>query len=587
MKPTVLAISISIMFLFPLPVRAVEVRAFVDRTQTTINDPLQLTVSINDGSGDVDVSPIRDFQVMSQGTSSSYRVANGHVSKKISYNYTLLPLRQGDLKIPPLTVTVGKDSYQTREIVVHVSNSQQKQGAARNVFVTADISEKNPYVGQPIRYTFKLYNAARIANANLKREPSSSGFIFKKIDENKSYRTVISGRDFKVTQVNYILTPTTAGSQSIEPAVLECDVFQQKQRHRTNPFDSFFDDSFFNDPFFGHADFKPMIFKTSPITVNVKPLPVDTEHEKFSGLVGRFKLQGKLENNNINVGDSTTLSIIIEGIGNIMDAPAPEIDLPKSFKVYQDAPEEKIQVDSEGYSGKKVFRFALVGIKKGNYAIAPVHLRYFDTASHQYRTMNTPSFSLTVHPSKADHTLEVFSAPEKKSRVHQNLKKKVTLTGSDILPLKDGPDCLKKRTSLSLFRFILYHWIPILLFLGVKFVLIFSNKHDDPAVLMTQKSQKALKEAHGTDSDEIFLSSLYRALVYAVFSKAGSKGESLTYAEAEKLLSENGVPDETAAQSAALLKKIESAKYSGMILEKHVKKDLLSETHQMVRRLCR
>jgi hypothetical protein len=146
---------------------------------------------------------------------------------------------------------------------------------------------------------------------------------------------------------------------------------------------------------------------------------------------------------------------------------------------------------------------------------------------------------------------------------------------------------LNNRQSLSLFRFLVYYWIPILLFLGVKLGLVLFKKSDDPTTVMARKAKESLKKINKTAADEIFLSSLYRSLVYAIFSTAGSKGESLTYAEAEKLLNANGIGAETAAEAASLLIQIESAKYSGMDLESSIKMDLFSKTQKIVRRLCR
>jgi hypothetical protein len=585
MKQTALVICVII--LFPLQALANNIQAFVDRTQTAIDEMVHFTVSISDGEGSVDVSPIKDFQVLSEGTSSSVQIINSHVSRKTAYNYTLVPLRQGRLRIPSLTVTVKGKSFQTREIIVTVTKNPQKEEVTRDVFVEASVSKENPYVGQSIRYAFKLYHAVKIANAKLIQEPSFTGFTSKKIDQNKTYRTVIRGRDFEVTEVSYILTPTAAGSHTIEPAVLSLDIVQHRQRGKSNPFDSFFDNSFFNDPFFGRSALAPVTCRTDPLSLNILPLPPDSEQNTFSGLVGRFSLHGELEKNEITAGESTTLSITIEGTGNIMDASAPEIKLPESFKVYQDNPEQDIHINAEGYSGKKVFRYALVAVKNGDFSISPVHFRYFDTASERYITLSSTPFSIKVIPSKEGNKLEIFSTQAQTPRPQKSLKNKVAFTGRDILPIKDTPDVLNHRQSLSLLRFLVYYWIPILLFLGVKLGLVLFKKSDDPTTVMARKAKESLKKINKTAADEIFLSSLYRSLVYAIFSTAGSKGESLTYAEAEKLLNANGIGAETAAEAASLLIQIESAKYSGMDLESSIKMDLFSKTQKIVRRLCR
>ena len=62
-------------------VHATEIQAGVDRTQMGSGESLELTVSVKDGEGSVDISPIRDFKVMSGGTSTSVQIINGRMSK--------------------------------------------------------------------------------------------------------------------------------------------------------------------------------------------------------------------------------------------------------------------------------------------------------------------------------------------------------------------------------------------------------------------------------------------------------------------------------------------------------------------------
>jgi hypothetical protein len=579
MKQT--ALIICVIILFPLQALASGVHAFVDQTRMTLDETIHLTVSVDGGEGSVDVTPIKDFQVLSEGTSSSVQIVNSRISRKSSHDYTLMPLKQGRLRIPPLTVFVKGKRFQTQEIIVSVTKSPQKIEASGDVFVRASVSMKNPYVGQQIGYTFKLYHSVRIENAKLVQEPSFSGFTAKKIDQNKTFQTVINGKEFEVTEVTYILTPTASGTRTIEPAILSADIVQHRQRRSANPFDSFF-----NDPFFGNSELTPATLQSNSVPVNIQPLPPDTNPGLFSGLVGRFSLHGELEKKDINAGDSSTLSITVDGTGNIMDASSPEVKVPESFKIYPDNPGQDIHIGAEGYSGEKVFRYALVPVEKGDFTISPVHLKYFDTASKRYITLSTRSFSLKVHASKEGNKLDMYSAQAKPVQPQQSLKKRVAFIGRDILPIKDTSDVLAFRRTLSLFPFFLYLGVPVLLFLGIKLALTLLIKSDDPTTAMARKAHESLKKADEAPSDEVFLSALYRSLIYAIFSGARLKGESLTQAEAEKLLANNGTSSETAAEATSLLSDIESARYGGMNLEKGVKEALFSKTQKVVRRLC-
>jgi hypothetical protein len=559
---------------------AADIRAYVDQKSVQVGESLQLTVSVSGGGGDVDISPIQDFKVISRGTSTSVQIVNGSMSRETAYNYALIPLREGSLRIPPLPVNVDGAVYHTQEIIVQVSARAQTQPGddnSRNVFVQAQISNPNPYQGEQMIYTFKLYNAIRIANAKLDK-PEFAGFTAKEIGESRTYRTVLSGREYNCTELNYLLIPMNAGEKTIEPAALNCDIVRPRRGRSGSMFDSFF-----NDSFFGNADLEPAMFRTEAVKVNVKPLPPYNGDVKFSGLVGKFDIQTRLENSSLNVGDSTTLAITLKGAGNIMDAESPEIKIPEAFKVYKDNPEEDIQLGMSGYSGRKTFRVALVPMKEGSYVLEPIRFTYFDVSTGRYETQSTPAISLSVSPSKEKDKLEVTSAPSEQVKP---LKKKVEFTGRDILPLKEELDALESRKPLSPMRFALLLLIPALFCLMAKLFLALTRKSEDPAQLMAERAEKALKDACSREtSGEEFLSCLYRALVSAILSKAGTKGESLTYSEAAQILRSAGYTDETGAQAAGLLEKIESAKFSGRGLDRDFREELLAETKQMVRSL--
>ncbi len=576
-----ISLVIVLVFMFPVFGHAADIRAVVDRTHAAMGESVNLTVTVSGADAEVDVSAIQDFKVISRGTSTSVNIVNGSMSREVRYNYVLIPLREGRLIIPPLTVVSAGKFLQTRAIVVQVSKQPQAEAESSDLFVRAQVSEENPFEGQQIIYTFRLYTAVRLANAKFQK-PDFSGFTSKEVGDTKSFQNVIDGQEYSVSELSYVLVPLKSGVVTIDPGKLSCDVVKSRQRRRRSLLDSFFD-----DPFFGQAELEPKILSTKAYSINVRPLPAYSGDMKFSGLVGEFKIQAGLENTEIQVGESTTLAITIEGSGNIMDALPPEVTVPDAFKVYADNPEEHVNVDGSGFSGKKVFRTALVAVKPGIYTIAPVKIIYFDVSKRAYQTLSTQPYTLTANPAAEKEKVEIFSAPAVQEQLRLK-KKKVEFTGRDILPLKEELDVLESHTYMNLSRFIIILAVPFLLYLAGLAALKFSRKRDDPAGIMAQRAENALKKARKIDiSQDDFLASLYRALVAVIFATAGTKGESLTYAEAEEILCRSGHSDATGTQAAELLKKIESARYGGLSLDAAFKSDLLHETNQLVRSLLR
>ncbi|MGE0086826.1 MAG: BatD family protein [Desulfococcaceae bacterium] len=569
--PTIFIVILTLSLLFPAQIQAEEVSATVNRTQLRLGESLELKITVSGEEGNVDLSPIQDFKIISRGTATSINMINGQFSRETAYTYTLIPLKEGSLTIPSLPVNSGSRTWHTKPVSILVSKtdpSENSTKADQDVFAQAQVSENSPFAGQQIVYTIKVYQAAEIANANL-QAPDFSGFSAKKVEEPKQYRTVVNGREFHVTALTYVLIPVKPGEITIGPAVLHCDIVRRSGRRR----------SFFDDPFLG-GRLESAVFQTEPISLNIRALPQYQGTGKFSGLVGKFSIHTAIDPAAIKVGESATLSLVISGTGNIMDAGQPEIAIPQSFKTYNDNPEDAIQVTEQGYSGQKSFRTALVPSEPGEYDIGAVQLVYFDTEKGEYAETAAHALHMSVAPSneKPDDMNAVSpTLPEKPS-----FKKKVEFTGRDILPLKEDMEVLKTQKSMSAMLFFLFLAAPVSVFVMAKTVIVMTGKKQEIPQMMARRAQNALKDAERAVSDpEKFLSFIYRAVISAIHAKAGTAGESLTYAEAAEILRSKGFAEETARNASGLLEKIESAKFSGLMTKTDFAQELLKETKDL------
>ena len=562
-------------------VRAIEVMAYVDRTKISMNDSVGLTVTVKDGEGNVDVSGIKDFKVLSRGTSSNISIINGKMTKETNANFTLLPLKKGTFVIPKLTVNVGDTVYQTNEIEIQVTDIDQKElDNGSDMFISASVSNPSPFVGEQFTYTLKVYHCVRFTNARF-QPPEFDGFDAKKIENDRQYSTVISSKQYNVIELNYVLIPIADGQHAIAPAVLTCDVAQKTKRN-SNRFDPFFD-----DPFFSTSRYVPKTISSDAVDVDVQPLPPYGGGGAFSGLVGNFKLNTAIDKTKAVVGDSLTFSVMLSGKGNIMDAAAPDMAIPEAFKVYNDAPEEKIDFNASGYSGEKTFRFALVPIQEGKVTLPSVSFVYFDIQQKQYQVLKSQPIALSILPSE-EKTDIPSPGNEAMTGLPKFEKKQVEFVGRDILPLKEDLDAVAPLSLMTAYGFLLYLLAPLAGYGVIRLYGVLSRKQIDDKTLMAQKAMQSLKNAGASDLPvEAFLSALYSALVSAVFSASGSKGEALTYMEAKAILENKGVDKELAVQAARLLEKIESAKYGGNALSASHKTDLLGETKNVVRRVLK
>jgi len=577
---------ILLVIMLPLRALALEVKAEVDRNRIAAGETVQLTVTVKNGEGDVDIGSIRDFKVTSHGTQTSVRIVNNSQSRETRHTYTLIPLKTGRLTIPPLTVTTDGKRYRTRPLTVRVSKTAPQISAKGAIFVTADVSDATPFQGEQFVYTFKFFSAVRFKNAGFRQQPEFAGFTSKKIEKDRSYQTVIGGRNYNVIELTYVLIPLQTGDLTIEPAILSCDIPGRRRRRNNFPFDNLFD-----DPFFGSYERRQ--FSTAPVTVKVQPLPEYTGDQSFSGLVGQYAVHAalgdpKTAQAELKTGDSVTLAITISGSGNIMDAGEPPAHIPAEFKVYKDSPEEQIELTPQGFEGRKVFRQALVPTQAGRYTISPLQLTYFDVKTGVYRTVSSETLTLNVRPpqpGETDETIHKFSASPQPEAPAVN-KQKVKRTGHDILTVKEGLDCLKPQSPLAWHRFLLYLTPPPFFYLMLLAIFKMTRKQDNISRQMARRAGQALKTAKQQNTaDESFFTLLYTALVSAILSTAGKQGELLTDRETRDILISGGYSDEIADQAAALLKQIESARYSGIGNHTASAQNLLAQVTAMARRL--
>lgn len=552
------------------------VRAEVDRNALAPDETLELTVTINGEQGSVDTSAIRDFTVTSRGTTRRINMVNGQFSQETVFAYTLSPLKTGALTIPPLRVLSDGNVYTTQSIQVRVAKENPSgRTSAREVILEADVSDRTPYAGEPLTYTFRLFNAVQLANARLER-PDFEGFTVSEVEDRKNYRRTISGVPYEVTELYYVLVPVTAGERRIVPSVLSCDVLRQSSSGRRG---------IINDPFFGfgRTRLESRVFRTPSLSVDVRPLPPDPEGKPFSGLIGEFTLDVSLTPQRLEAGESATLSIAVTGQGNFLDMTEPRVMIPDGFKSYKDAPEEDIHVTPNGYRGKKVFRVALVPMAPGEHSLAPVRLRIFDPVRGVYETLSSGPLALNVAPGDPEGTFESVAALPETTGTR---KRNVEFTGRDILPLKENLKALESTVPMTPTIFIAWLAAPIVFFMLALLILRRRCAPLSSEKMMMDRAEDALKNAvKSIADDDLFFSFVYRAVISAVLAKAEVPGESLTSPEARRILSEKGYSEDLGTQATRVIEQVESVKFGGEKMERSARQTLLSDTRRILKAL--
>ncbi|NOX34216.1 MAG: hypothetical protein GXP56_10845 [Deltaproteobacteria bacterium] len=582
-KKRIFFITILLLIILPATGFCFNVTALVDKTRISREDAVFLTVEVKGGKADLDLSLIKDFKVISRGSSSSYNFINGKSERKASYQYALIPLANGELKIPAIKAVRDGQTAFTREIIIHVSENIVKQGDVKALFAKADAVQQNLFAGQQTVYTLRFFSSKSLSGLGFETPPEFAGFSSKPFEKQKTYTRNINGILYQVTQVSYLIIPESPGNFKIDPAVL---IARVKVKSRRAPgFDSFFNDSFFNDSFLSSDRFKPVRVVSNPVKIKVSPLPLYQGNQVFSGLIGRFDIQANIDKKSLKAGESATLTIKISGSGNIMDASLPEIGLDKdAFKVYDDNPVENIHLTQSGYEGFKVFKKAIVPVNPGKYVIKPIKLIYFDVDQKAYRKVLTDEIKLDVlFPGKMQQASKSFGPVKKQLTA----KQEVSLVNKDILEIKEGPLVLENQREISPFFFILMLSTPAILFSGLKVFTLAVKKEVSIEKVMRERARYHLKQASKKiKEDNAFSGHLYSGLVALILAKGKKKGESVTIKEAVSILEDASVDADKINQATRLLETMESIRFGGEKIDKAKAKQLLSKTSKIMKMLC-
>lgn len=540
----------------------VSVVAIVDKTEATMEDYILLKINVKGTRKEPSLSNMPEFKVQSRGSSSQVRIVNGQVSSSIEYSYMLYPRKEGVFTIGPFFVHHKGKRIESNRITVQILKSRASEKSRRDIFVTAEVDNKNPHLYEQIIYRLKFFRRVKVANARLTESPSFEGFIIENIGKEREYQKVINGQTYVVTEIKQALFPIKTGVLEISSSTLQCDVVVQKRRRRRG----FFDDPFLTAPFFGFSETVPKALRTAPITVMVKPLPASGKPENYKNLVGNFTLTSDLSANKLEVGESATLTLTLSGTGNLKNYQAINITGMQNFKVYDDKPVFEPRVFAGKVGGKLTIKKALVPLTEGNLHIPPVTVSYFHPSSGIYKTAKTGPYTIRVLPATEKEKFQVVEAVKK-----TGTKQEVKILGRDILPIHTSLDALSSRkikpvSAITVVCFLL----PVFGFLFSFMAKRVKERNEEDTGLARAKSayknfRKTLPAIHKAlkKDDPLFYQAAQKALKDFIGDKLNIAGSALTPAELEKRVTEarGMVQEEVVSELKQLLEFFDSGQF--------------------------
>ncbi|MFA5139770.1 MAG: BatD family protein [Elusimicrobiota bacterium] len=539
------------------------ITASVDRQTVPLNEQVVLTVAV---SGDQPSLPdprlpsMPNFNVHSVGRSQNLSFINNRVSSTVEHRFILVPRLIGNAVIGPIEAQSGGKKVSTDPIEISVLRpsaaaspqptrptaarprprqapqpSGSQTGSGPDIFVTAEVNKRNPYVNEQMLMTVRFHYAVPLLGNAEWDPPVTQGFLKEDLPPAPATLVTREGRVYYVTEIKIVLFPIQPGELTIGPTQIRCQV--QKEM-RVDPFSSDFFEQFFSQGVVGAVTRE---LRTNPTRITAQPLPEEGKPQSFTGAVGRFRIKADVDKGQANVGDAITLSLVLEGDGNLKSLSAVPLPEMPSFRPYDTVSTLSTSKDVQGVRGVKTFKTVLVPRASGLLEIPPIQFNYFDPTTKRYERIQTNILRVKVAPAQtgAGGTSPVaFQAGPIAGGGE------ITRVAADIRYLKiAADDPLAQRLCLGSFSRLWLHLIPLTVFLlslaGAAYRNVLLN---DPAGARSKgalaKAMSRIKDVRGAGSPEETAAGLFEALSNFVADKLNQPASGLTLREAGRSLRE-------------------------------------------------
>ncbi len=296
-----------------------------------------------------------------------YMQQSGQFSKEGSYTFSA-------------HITYKNKVYNSNKITIKVDEAVADEAptirSGDPVFGYIEAKKLTVYEGEPVLLNAKIISRLQIIDLE--------GYAPFKADKKVETHEFNNGRQYvEETKLNgkpalsfeygkQLYIPVTTGKCKIKP-------FEMAIRCETPLFD------------------RVIRFKSSPLTLTVKPLPGNAPN-CFIGAVGAFDLNQSISDvSKLKSGEVFTISLTVSGVGNLHNINAPNLILPKGCLLYGDPErEENIQFTEGGVTGNITFRYNVQVAQSGDFHFEAPAIAFFDPDKEKYVTVKGQPFSLSI-----------------------------------------------------------------------------------------------------------------------------------------------------------------------------------------------
>ncbi|QSX35484.1 protein BatD [Shewanella avicenniae] len=371
----------AVILLLPLNAFALsQLQASVDRNPVMENEYLALTVSADDelASNALDTSALlKDFVVGRTSVSRSTQIVNFDTHKETNWQILLKPKHQGVVTIPALVI----NGVSSQPIAIQVIDGSSQPQQAKNLFLTASVSDKDAYVGQMLTYRVKLYLAVDLQRGVLSA-PNTGGAQVKQVGDDKDGSEIINGRRYRVIERTYSIVADTPGQLVIAGPSFNGDVLVDTPSRSM----------------FSFQESRPVEAQGDSVMVNINPKP-DSYHGDWlvADLVNLS--EDWQDNQSFEVGQPITRNITLLA-SNADDTSLPDIKLPlpASMKSYPEKPKRNTMARDGRTIAQLSQTVAIVPSQAGDFTLPEIKVAWWNPHLKQQQFATLPARKIQVKP---------------------------------------------------------------------------------------------------------------------------------------------------------------------------------------------
>ncbi len=257
----------------------------------------------------------------------------------------------GRAVIPPARLDAPWGSFRT---ATHLLEIPFSTGDARVPF---DASWTTPgetvYVGQTIPLYLELFNITEFVLPENVEVAAPSGALLEEVRGLGAVetRTVESTALYRYPAATYLFTPTLSGEVEIPSGVVAAQGLQRS---------------------------------VDPVTLSVSPLPAEVAE---TGAVGTFRMSASLDPMELPVGESATLTVRVEGTGNLLFLQFPAVT-GEGLVITETGTSTEVTPTESGYRGTRIARYRVTPRESGARELTVAAFPYLEPESG--RVLRTP-----------------------------------------------------------------------------------------------------------------------------------------------------------------------------------------------------